>query len=304
MKITSAQWNLALTLNKEFENRGEILTREKLAELLQISEGAARDIRFALENIDIIRMQPDKIILDGERVELDLFDLHIPYHDRLAIEAALSYAESKYKITDINIMGDGVDFYQISIFVKMKPQKKSVKEEMKAAKDFLSDLIKRFPGVRIKWKEGNHEYRLNKYIIQNAPEIADMIEDLMTRQMGFEELGVDYIIDPFKIGKLWHLHGHEFPSGGGVQKVCDKVWNFVPDHFTVGHFHRTDSGTKTHVDSSINYNLNSVGWLGSHSAVEEYAKVNKYNQGFAIVEYSQNGNFVFHNKRILCGEVF
>jgi predicted phosphodiesterase len=303
MRINTTTWYQALTLDKAFTDRGEPLSRETLGDTLQIPENLARELRFALENRDIIQMRPSVIVIDKERIELVLADPHMPYHDPLAWETILNYAMDK-GITDISLLGDVIDMYLISIFTKVERlHKKSIKGEIAITKQMLADVRARWPKATIRYKQGNHEFRMEKYVMENAEEIADLLTEFLPNQLGLKELDIEYIVEPYKMGKLWHLHGHEFRAGGGVQKVCSKAWSFVHDHFIMGHFHRTDSETKVHIDTGVLFNLNAVGWIGSHDAAS-YAPLNQYNQGFAIVEYAQNGNFRVNNHRVLCGEIF
>jgi len=303
MRITSTLWYQALVLEKECAKRSEVPSREIISEVLKVPENTAREIRFALENKDIIQMRPHIVGTTHEMVELIIADTHFPYHDQVTWDCVLAYAE-KLPITDITLLGDMIDMYDISIFSKTdKAQKKSIKGEITTTTSLLTELRSRFPNATIRYKQGNHEYRMDRYIMDRAEEIADLLENFLPAQLKLHELGITYIIEPFKIGKLWHLHGDEFRAGGGVQKVCSKAWGFVHDHFVLGHFHRTDSETKVHIDPSVLFNLNSIGWMGSHEAAN-YARLNTYNQGFAVVEYAINGNFRVHNHRVLCGEIF
>jgi hypothetical protein len=144
---------------------------------------------------------------------------------------------------------------------------------------------------------------MERYIMTGAEALADMLEGFLAERLGLSRLDIEYIIEPYKVGKLYFLHGHEFYSGGGVQKVCSKGWGFIHDHFVCGHFHRTDSETKVHIDKDKLFNLNSIGWLGSKDAAS-YAPLNRYNQGFGIVKFQSNGNFILNNYRMVCGEIF
>jgi len=49
------------------------------------------------------------------------------------------------------------------------------------------------------------------------------------------------------------------------------------------------------------WNANSVGYLVTDL---DYAKMNKWQQGFGIVEYEEDGSFTFHNKTILNGSIY
>ena len=303
MQIDSTLWYHVLMLQKACESKGEQLSRDTISNALQVPAALARELKFAIDNKDIIQLRPNITNSHDDQIEIILTDLHSPYHDKLALECVLNYC-STLPVTDVTLLGDIIDMYDISIFTKVdRDKKKSLAEEINETKGILKTIRGIWPDAVMRYKRGNHEFRIDKYIMENAEEIADLINDLFPVKLGLKEMGIEYIVEPFKIGMLWHLHGDEFPSKGGVQKVCSKAWQYVHDHFIMGHFHRTDRETKVHIDKNKLFNLNSVGWLGSKEAAN-YAPLNLYNQGFAIVRYSANGVFRVENKTVLNGEIY
>lgn len=100
---------------------------------------------------------------------LVLSDEHYPYHDEKVI--ALVYKFAKYFKPDIIVeAGDLLDFMPISRFTKDPLDRHSLEEELELARNHL----KKFRNLtkRMIFTEGNHEYRLQKYISDNARELA------------------------------------------------------------------------------------------------------------------------------------
>jgi len=253
---------------------------------------------YALNNKDIIRAKVDEFDSKGDRVFV-IADLHIPFHDQLSIDTALDYAD-KYKPTKIVILGDLVDFFKISRFPDAKkPGKKSVGQELTIAKEFLEELKERYK-CKIIYYEGNHEQRLSRYILNNASEIGELVENLLPRILDFDKLGITYLTRPFQIGRLNYLHGHEKPSGSyNPEYVTNVIFKVVLDHFICGHFHRNQ--TKTFKGIGKSYKGISLGYLAGEL---DWAIMNSWNRGFATVIYDSIGNFRAEVKELIDGEVY
>ena len=298
MKLSREIWNRAITLEREFIRRGEEISRLKIQDSFQISQAEAQHIIFALNNKDIIKSNPDVFQADGQRL-LIMSDIHFPFQDDLALHSMLDFS-FEYRPDIIVLLGDIIDFYQISTFVK-NPAKKSVKAEILETKKFLTELRYHFPDARIIYKTGNHEDRLEKYIFQNAKEIHDLISELLPNELGLKDLKIEYMSEPFAIGKLWFLHGHEKPGGAyNPEYICNVIWQYVHDHFIVGHFHRKQQKTFKNISGETFW----TGALGYLAGQMDYAILNKWTQGFCTVDYSSNGHFRATNREILNGEIF
>lgn len=229
---------------------------------------------------------------------LILCDIHFPFHDEKAINTALDY--SKGRVDGILINGDLFDFYKGSRF-EQDPRKRSMKEELEMGKEFLIGLKKEFK-CPVYFKYGNHDERWDKYIMLKAPELFDldgvMLED---RLLGS---GVEIIKDKrvVKHGRLDILHGHEF-FGAPSQAVNPARGLFMKtlESCAIGHLHKSSSHTETTVHSRI-ITTNSIGALCG--LTPEYARINKWNHGFAINELIDDSNYSFHNKRIFKSKVY
>ena len=101
-------------------------------------------------------------------------DLHIPYQDNDAIEAAFDEME-KQNIESLFINGDMLDFYQLS-FHEKDPRMVHFKQEIEAGRQFLDYCRSRFPGIPIYFIPGNHENRFERYLRVKASELLDMDE--------------------------------------------------------------------------------------------------------------------------------
>ena len=108
--------------------------------------------------------------LTGNTKAAIISDVHLPYHDLPALTAALQ-ASKKAKCDTLIILGDLLDFYQLSRFLK-DPRQRSVAEEIEQAKEFLR--VCKNMVARVIWKYGNHDERFDHYLLNKAPELLDV----------------------------------------------------------------------------------------------------------------------------------
>jgi len=301
--LTPQLWRKALAVHEKYiQTQGKEISREKLAEILGISESTSRGIVFALRNLPIIKSTNNLTIEEKNNLtELVMADLHIPYHDSISINAMFDYLSTYNIVPDvIVILGDLIDFYKVSFFSK-DPTKMSVKEEMSIAYSFLQSLRADFPDARIIYYEGNHEQRLNRYLMDNAGELYELVQGLLEDKLRLNDLRIEYIDEPFRIGKLWHLHGHEKSArGGNPEYITNVMWKYVHDNFIVGHYHRSQEKMFKAIDGTLYWG----GAVGHLATTLEYAKLNNWTQGFGIIHYDINGDFIADLKTIHNGEVF
>ena len=224
-------------------------------------------------------------------------DTHIPYHDSKALETCVATLKKrKPKVLLIN--GDFADFYQISRWQK-NPKQRRFSEERKsviAALDFLRDGFGR--DCRIVYKLGNHEERWNHFIWNRAPEIYDIPAAQIETLLEFERNGIELVTDQRIVlaGKLAIAHGHEL--GRGIFSPVNPARGaFLRTHHTilVGHSHQTSG----HADTNLWHDETFVWSTGCLcDLTPEYARVNRWNHGFAFVEVYKDSTFDVHNMRV------
>jgi len=223
-------------------------------------------------------------------------DLHIPYHDQRAVEAAVSYLK-KRKPDVLLINGDYGDWYSVSRYMK-DPKKRRLKREIKMQRDGLQWLRSQFPKARIVGKEGNHEARWSHLLFNAAPEISEFPQVSLPRILGMKTLGVEYVDNqrPIMAGKLPIFHGHELGKGiSSPVNAARGVFMRMISTALVGHHHRTSSHTEPNWrhEEIVCW---STGCLCGLNA--DYAVINKWNAGFAVVEVSADGQFQVDNLRL------
>jgi hypothetical protein len=216
-------------------------------------------------------------------------DLHIPYQDNDAIEAAFDEME-KQNIESLFINGDMLDFYQMS-FHEKDPRMVHFKEELESGRQFLDYCRSRFPGIPIYFIPGNHENRFERYLRVKASELLDMDEFRLDVLLRVAEYGVQYI--PFRskvvFGDFLIEHGDKIPGAGGVVPARTALMR-LKTNCLINHFHKTSSSSQRVYgpDESTTIRGYSLGCLCE--LTPEYLEINEWNHGFAILK--RNGNLV------------
>jgi predicted phosphodiesterase len=223
-------------------------------------------------------------------------DLHIPYHDEQAIQAAVAYLRRR-KPDVLLINGDYGDWYSVSRYMK-DPKKRRLKREIRMQRDGLKWLRSQFPKARIVAKEGNHELRWSHFLFNSAPEVSEFPQVSLPRILGMKTLGIEYVDNqrPIMAGKLPVFHGHELGKGVSSPVNASRgVFTRMISTALVGHHHRTSSHTEPNWkhEEIVCW---STGCLCNLNA--EYAVINKWNAGFAVVEVDGSGQFQVDNLRL------
>lgn len=98
-------------------------------------------------------------------------DEHCPYEDYRALHGVYKMAK-KEKFDEVKIMGDMMDCYVLSKFDKDPDRLTGLQKEVDIAQYHLEELRKVHSG-KITLFEGNHEYRLKRYLMTN-PEMSSL----------------------------------------------------------------------------------------------------------------------------------
>lgn len=104
-------------------------------------------------------------------------DIHIPFQDDKAVKAFVSYIKKKQP--DVIVLnGDIMDFFRLSRFAK--GEGRNPYQEIVMCRKLLKTIRDACPNATIYYTLGNHETRLEKYILEKAPELEAIIEDIFS----------------------------------------------------------------------------------------------------------------------------
>ena len=129
-------------------------------------------------------------------------------------------------------------------------------EEIKIGKKILKSFRRILPKARITWIEGNHEFRLRKYLIKNAKELYGLPGLSVTELFDLKDLKIEYVpchplasrfIDNFiRVENLYVGHWDTVAKEGGYaakRLVEDKGVSLLQ-----GHTYRFGAHARTTVD--------------------------------------------------------
>ena len=237
----------------------------------------------------------EPVQVNAKRIGI-ISDVHIPYHSEVAFEAAVKRLKTM-KLDCLLINGDFADFYQVSRHQR-DPKHRRFSEELKLVIAGLEWLRSEFPKIRMIYKQGNHEERWDHFIWNRAPEIYDLAAVRIDELTQCKRLKIDMIGDqlPIMLGKLPVLHGHEL--GRSIFSPVNPARGaFLRTHHTVlvGHSHQTSGHADTDMFHSETF-VWSTGCLCDLTPA--YARVNRWNHGYAFVEVANDKSFNVSNFRI------
>lgn len=245
--------------------------------------------------------QPMKDFRFPEGRSAILSDIHVPYHDDKALHIALDYID-RQEPDAIYLNGDISDFFSVSRWEK-NPLERNLSRELQLNRQFLAHLRERYPKARIIYKIGNHEERWEKYMWAKAPEVCGVADFEMYNLLDFAKYGVEEVKgkQKTKAGKhLTVIHGHEIPGAYAPVNFARTLQTNLGVCTIAGHRHQTSEHAFKNAD-----NTNIMCWsLGCLCDMRpEYATINKWNHGFAMIELDRN-EFHVDNKRIVNGGVY
>jgi len=231
-------------------------------------------------------------------------DIHYPYQDIVAEEIALSYIKD-WKPDILVWNGDIFDFYAVSNYEKSIKKKMNIQEEIDYGHSRMSMWVKELGETQHYFRRGNHETRLNRMIMKNAPALEALRSTAIEQNIDFDSIGVKYIPDhqDLHIGNMMFIHGSQVRRHGGnssrghyEQYGCSLL---------MGHTHRL----------AVTYKRNK---FGTHTLVEngtlcdfdvEYAQFPDWQQGFTCLQYdgddfSVTQHAIINHKLIADGRVY
>lgn len=222
-------------------------------------------------------------------------DAHIPFNDRSSLLIILKICNEIYRtigLTQINFLGDFLDFFWVMLHKKSKSQlpiRGTFKDEIYIGYRILKFFRDSFPDVEINFIEGNHEDRMARYLLEKAPDLFDFFD--LRELLKLDELNIKLI--PFGRDQLhqcldtsYYLRHKPYKDGESTALATMKHKHISLGY---GHTHRKQSvsGTDAH---GVELNCRSLGWIGDiRSPVFDYMDTTNWVQSFEfIISDSEN----------------
>lgn len=211
-------------------------------------------------------------------------DTHTPYENKEAV-ALMHKIIKRVQPDRIVLMGDFLDMYTVSQHDKNPDRKDSLEEEIDYGNAELDKIEAH--GIPVTYIMGNHEDRLDRYLVKNAPEVFSYVRlDKLLRVHDRGWKTVPYGSDT-RIGHVYLTHdvGH----AGATAHTRSR--NAYEGNVVIGHTHRI--GYEVVGNHRGRPRLGAmVGWLGDvrHIDYMHRAKSAAWSLGFGILDNDKSHN--------------
>jgi len=234
---------------------------------------------------------PDEVIITGKTAVL--CDIHLGFHDIDAITACIMYL-AKEKPDNIILNGDLIDAHKLSRWAKRKDDIEFVME-LKLARNFMDNLQAQFPNTKLYFKVGNHEDRLERYIMEKAEQFAGIVDWVSLLEL--KQKGIAFVdsMQLMMVNSIWLAHGHELKVSGLTP--AQALLNKVMSNCAIGHLHKTSTARKKTLDGEF-IRCDSIGTLSKLK--RGYMMHSQSNHGFAIIhEDGHMQNMIIEHGKVM-----
>lgn len=205
-------------------------------------------------------------------------DTHRPYHDAkawaLTLKAAKRFAPHK-----VVVLGDFADCWSISMHDKNPARRDTFDDEVVDVNRGLDELEAATPIAERYFIAGNHEYRLERLLWKNAPQLHSFVK--MEKLLRLRERGWHYTPyqDSLRIGKLYLTHD----EGNAGAQAHEKARASFESNVVIGHTHRMSMSYRGTAKGTSNVGA-MFGWLGSVDKIDYVHKVKaqQWQHGFGV----------------------
>lgn len=211
-------------------------------------------------------------------------DCHHPYVDRKVWDVMLRAARA-FKPDHLVTLGDFGDYHCTSRHSKDPNRPRNLEFEIDANNKALDQL----DALGAKHKHfiaGNHEYNVERYLMERAPELFNMVR--VPELLKLKDRGWAYT--PYKkftrIGKLYLTHD----TGASGADAHIRAMNDIGSNVVIGHVHAMNVTYRSTITGKHHIGL-AAGWLGDVEAAEYMykAKTKNWQHGFAVGYKLPNG---------------
>lgn len=176
-----------------------------------------------------------------------------PFHDLRAMELALQLVHEIQPDVIVNL-GDFLDLPSLSRFTQEPTFRATMNQSIQAGYEFLASQRANSPSSQIILIEGNHEFRLNRYLYEKAPELAGLTQGGtgaavvdVPYLLNCDSLDIEYIAG-YPVAE-WYLNDQlKFKHGdcvSGAGKTAAKVVENESVSTIFGHVHRIETAYKS-----------------------------------------------------------
>lgn len=223
-----------------------------------------------------------------------LGDLHVPHHSPEAWRVALRVVED-LEPDVVALMGDMIDFYQVSRFQKLPSRQFQLQDDIDIAYDLMGQVRAAAPRARIFFTEGNHEDRLQRYLLTRAPELYCLRSMTVPQLLRLSDFNISYE-NKVNIDGVMFTHGHIVRkySGYTAKAMAEEYGTVIFGHtHRLGIYYKRDGrGEVTAVENGCLCEL----------SPEYITGVANWQQGFTVITTDRDQPAQFEQAKITDGK--
>lgn len=239
-------------------------------------------------------------------------DIQAPQHDPTAVKTALKIIKGEEPDEVIHI-GDFIAFDSISRFKKRDHEEAALTadKEIEAANKLLDKFDKAIDGrAKVVFLEGNHERRLEAFIIQNALALGGGFRGLtIQEQLHLDERGYQYIPtnkQPYIVGEVGFIHGWYTNLYHAAKHVRQGGRNLI-----YGHTHDHQTYTGAHLDHQEPRIAMSIGCLCDFRQAYLESRPSNWIHGVAVIYVDEKSGLfwpyfvpIISGKAVVNGKIY
>lgn len=219
-----------------------------------------------------------------------LGDLHVPFHDKKALDLVSFVMEDVRGDGDPELVqvGDYTDQGEVSRHAKDPDTAVSLDFEFKVGREVRARLDSLRSWRKKTITKGNHDIRVRKYILENAPAVRNMIPSFEAL-LEMPQNGWD-VVDYGEVYKFGDLHvTHDLDTAGMYAHVRSAAK--MGGSTLIGHTHRiamTCSGNHAHGP----WTAAMIGWLGNFEFAQYIKRPLRaeWRHGFGLLHVDPSGH--------------
>ena len=210
-----------------------------------VMDKTAEQMKMPTITLKIPKLNLKKPVSTGVEEWVIASDFHAPYHHQSSCDI-LYQVMNDINPSKVILLGDLINLDQFSRYNDGKhPGSPTWIDEVSYAGDILGKVRQAAPNAKLQWFEGNHEYRLKKYLMKNDPilyghfDISTLFQlskndDAQKEFNLYEYIDLPEILDK-ELGVIFK-HGNKVRSHAGMSAIAEM--NELQLSVVMGHCHR------------------------------------------------------------------